>query len=359
MTIRIGFLGAGFISRTHRFFLGHSPVDHQIVAVHDPVTERADAFARRRGASVVGEDELLDMVDAVFVTAWTSEHPRLVSAACQSGLAVFCEKPLAIDAETVAAMVDEVEAAGVVDQVGLVLRALPQFTFARHLMADERAGRLMTIAFRDDQFIPVQGYYESTWRSDPARCGRGTLLEHSIHDVDIMSQLAGPIRSVSGVVRELHGHDRIDDLALARLDFEGGATASLTSIWHDIVERPSQRHIEVFCERLQITLDGTPDGSVTWQFAGSAPESMSGIEVARACIDLGLARRTEWLDVGDGAMFNPVTPFLEAVRTGAPSPLPFREALHAHVAVDSIYESADADGRTVDVGPADGRHWDP
>ena len=35
-------------------------------------------------------DELLERVDAVFVTTWTSEHERLVAAAAERGVAVFC-----------------------------------------------------------------------------------------------------------------------------------------------------------------------------------------------------------------------------------------------------------------------------
>jgi predicted dehydrogenase len=353
VTLRIGFLGAGFISRTHRFFLNRVPVDHRIVAVHDPDRERALALAARRGADVVGEDELLDMVDVVFITAWTSEHERLVAAAAERGVAVFCEKPLAFDAPTVAAMVDVVDRAGIANQVGLVLRSLPQFIFARQLIEDDRAGRVMAIAFRDDQFIPVHGYYESAWRIDPARCGRGTLLEHSIHDVDILRYLAGPVDSVSGGVREMHGHPRIDDVAVARLDFRGGGIASLTSIWHDIVDRQSQRHVEVFCERLQITLDGTPDGPISWQFAGDERHTIRGRELAEACVAFGGGRDDDLVATGDGdsvgVMFNPLASFLEAVRDGIPSPLPFSEALPAHVLVDAIYASADAGGPVVEV----------
>lgn len=354
MTIRIGFLGAGFISRTHRFFLNRCHVDHRIVAVHDPDRARAEEFAARRAAHVAdSEEQLLDAVDAVFITAWTSEHERLVAAAAERGVAVFCEKPLAFDAAATGRMIDTVEDAQVVNQVGLVLRFLPQFLHARRLLADERAGRLMTITFRDDQFIPIQGHYESTWRIDTARAGRGTLLEHSIHDVDIIDHLARPtagaLTTVSGITREMHGHDRIDDLTLAHLTFADGAVASLTSVWHDITDRPSQRHIEIFCERLQVTLDGTPDGPLSWQFAGEARQVLAGPDLAAACIAAGDAREADLVetgtgDTGTGAMFNPVTPFLQAIRDGGESPLPFREALTAHTAVDAIYASADVGG---------------
>ena len=349
MTVRLGFIGTGFIARTHNWFLKHSAAEHRIVAVHDLDADRAQAFADRVGAEVVSEDEVLDRVDAVFVTTWTSEHERLVAAAAQRGVAVFCEKPLAIDAASAQRMVAAVEAAGVVNQVGLVLRFMPQFLHARTLLAADRAGQLLAVSFRDDQFIPIQSHYGSNWRVDPTRAGRGTLLEHSIHDVDIMQWLCGPVESVSGTVREVHGYPRIDDVAVARMDFANGAVASLTSIWHDILDRPSLRHIEIFCENLYLHLDGEAISPITWQFTGEPVQTLGGDALARACIDAGRARERDLAPVVGGAMFNPLTPFLDAIAGGAPSPLPLREALLAHRIVDAIYASADSSGNTVAV----------
>ena len=343
MTVRVGFIGTGFIARTHNWFLKHSAADHRIVAVHDLDTDRAETFAGRVGADVVSEDDIFDLVDAVFVTTWTSEHERLVAAAAEHGTAVFCEKPLAVDAASARRMVATVEAAEVANQVGLILRFLPQFLHARTLLADERAGRLLAVSFRDDQFIPIQSHYGSDWRIDPARAGRGTLLEHSIHDVDIMQWLCGPVDRVSGTVREVHGHPRIDDVAMARLDFANGGMASLTSIWHDIVDRPSLRNIEIFCENLYLHLDGEATSPLTWQFTGEPVQTLGGDDLARACIEADLARPRDLAPVDGGAMFNPLTPFLDAIADGAPSPLPLREALPAHHIVDAIYTAADLD----------------
>jgi predicted dehydrogenase len=347
MTVRIGFIGTGFIARTHNWFLKHSAADHRIVAVHDIDAERAQAFADRVGAEVVGDDELLDRVDAVFVTTWTSEHERLVAAAAERGVAVFCEKPLAVDATAAQRMVDAVEAAGVVNQVGLILRFMPQFLHARTLLDDDRSGALLAVSFRDDQFIPIQSHYGSTWRIDPARSGRGTLLEHSVHDVDVMQWMCGPVDSVSGSIREVHGHPLIDDVAVARLDFANGGIASLTSIWHDIIDRPSLRNIEVFCENLYMLLDGEATSPITWQFTGEPVRTLEGEALARACIEAGRARQRDLTPVPGGAMFNPLTPFLDAIANGTESPLPLREALPAHRIVDAIYASADRAGAVV------------
>ena len=85
MTVRLGFYGAGFITNVHAWWLRNCGIEHVITAIHDPVVERAASFAERHGAEVVSEDELLEHVDAVYVTPWTSEHPRLVEKAAARG----------------------------------------------------------------------------------------------------------------------------------------------------------------------------------------------------------------------------------------------------------------------------------
>ena len=106
--LRVGFHGAGFISLAHRWLLAHSGVAHELVAVHDPDAGRAARFAEQTGAAVVGEAELVAATDVVFVCTWTSEHPRLVAAAAAAGRAVFCEKPLAVDAAGADRMIADV-----------------------------------------------------------------------------------------------------------------------------------------------------------------------------------------------------------------------------------------------------------
>ena len=124
---------------------------------------------------------------------------------------MFCEKPLATSLDAARAMADAVAAAGVVNQVGLVLRSSPAFLELKHQIEDPRNGRVQAAVLRDDQFLPVQGMYGSTWRSDPDKAGAGTMLEHSIHDVDALEWLLGPAVSVSARSSTFHGNPGIED----------------------------------------------------------------------------------------------------------------------------------------------------
>ena len=347
MTLRIGFHGAGFISVAHRWLLEHSGVPHELVAIHDPDATRSAAFAAATGATAVDEADLPEVVDAVFVCAWTSEHARLVAGAAAAGRAVFCEKPLAMDAEQSDQMIATVDEAGVVNQVGLILRFLPAYWLAKRLLADERAGRVMSANLCDDQFLPIQGRYESTWRVDPARAGRGALLEHSIHDVDVLRWLCGPVTAVSAMSREVRGRPRIDDVTVAWLDFANGALGTLTTVWHDMLERPNMRRLDVVCERLHLAVEGDSDAVLRWRFAGEDEHVVSGAALADAARTAGGDEAGPLVPFGAGHAFNPLTRFLEAARDGGASPLPFGEAAAAHHLVDAMYVSADEGGRVV------------
>ena len=336
MTIRVGFLGAGLIATYHGKSLRRSGADHVIAAVYDPDAERAAAFAAASGATAMpSEEAVLDAVDAVYVCTWTSEHPRLVAAVVERGLPVFCEKPLATSLAGARAMADTVAAAGVVNQVGLVLHTSPSFLELEHQLADPRNGRVQAVVLRDDQFLPVQGMYGSTWRADVARAGSGTMLEHSIHDVDALEWLLGPIASLSARSSTFHGHPGIEDTVVVSMAFANEAQGSLTSVWHQLLERPSLRRLEVICERAFLTLEHDVVGPVMW----TRPDGEHGALEGEALFAAVAARHDDRYPNQDRA-------FIEAVASGVPGPDPdFRTAVRAHEVVDAVYRSA-AEGGT-------------
>jgi predicted dehydrogenase len=334
MATRVGFLGTGFIARFHAGLLAASGEHFVRGPVHDLDPARASAFAADHGYTAVrSEDAVLEAVDAVYITTWTSEHHRLVAAAAARGLHVFCEKPLAVNTDGARAITEVAERAGVVNQAGLVLRRSPAFGLVQGLLADPAAGRPMAVVFRDDQFIPIRGMYGSDWRSDPRRAGAGTLLEHSIHDLDLLAWLFGPVATVACRTESFHRLAGIEDVAAVTVAFASGATASLTSVWHDVDERPSLRNVEVFCERAYISVEGDWTGPVRHRFAGQAEETVLEGETLAA-----EARRR------GARLGNPDGSFLRAIRDGRDAWPSLRDALVAHRLVDACYRSAASGG---------------
>ncbi|MEN9506864.1 MAG: hypothetical protein RI958_2790 [Actinomycetota bacterium] len=351
--LRIGFLGAGLIATYHSKSLRRSGAEQECgvvrAGVFDPDPDRAEAFAAASGHHVcASEDEVLDSCDAVYICTWTSEHPRMVEAAALRGLGVFCEKPLAVDLAAATRTARAVRAAGVTNQVGLVLRHSPAYLWARHLVTEPEAGRVMTVVFRDDQFIPTQGHYASTWRADRARAGAGTMLEHSIHDVDMLRFVVGDIARISATTANFHGHAGIEDVASAVIAFRTGATGTLTSVWHDNLARPSLRRVEVFCERRHIVIEGDDWlGPVRWTDADGTEGLLEGPSLIGATATM--------IDGTQGAAgrHNPDGAFVRAVAAGTAASPDMTVALEAHRVVDAIYRSAAAGGSAVDVEQGD------
>jgi predicted dehydrogenase len=337
--VRIGFLGAGLIATYHSKSLHRSGASIVRAGVYDPDRSRAAAFAAASGHPVrASEDDVIAGCDAVYICTWTSEHPRQLAKAVAAGRHVFCEKPLATTIEAAEQMADVAAAAEVVNQVGLVLRHSPAFLQARHLIDDPTAGRVMSVVFRDDQFIPIQGHYASTWRADKRLVGAGTLLEHSIHDVDMLLFLAGEIDRVSAHTANFHGNDGIEDVAAATIRFTSGALGTLSSVWHDNLARPSLRRIEVLCERRHIVVDGDDWlGPVSWTDHDGATGSLAGEELT-AAVD---PRR-------DGGP-NPDGEFVRAVLDGRAATPDLATAVRAHRVVEAMYASAWHGGASIEV----------
>jgi predicted dehydrogenase len=279
---------------------------------------------------------VIEASDAVYVCTWTAAHPPLVAAAAEANRAVFCEKPLAVDLAAAEAMTESVTAAGVVNQVGLVLRNSPAFRWLHHQLTLPSTGPLMNVVFRDDQYLPTQGLYGSTWRADRTKAGAGTLLEHSIHDLDLLTWMMGPMARISASTGMMHGLDGIDDQASALLVARSGAQATLTSVWHEVLSRPSQRRVEVFCRDAVLSLVGDWSGPVS-------------IETSDAVHTLERAELSERAASADGLGVNADAAFVAAVRAGRPAYPDFGIALEAHRLADAAYRSAAAEGQPVDL----------
>jgi predicted dehydrogenase len=281
----------------------------------------------------------------VWICTPTASHRQLLERAAAAKLAIFCEKPLAPNLADAEAMAATVERAGVINQVGLVLRTAPVFATLRDIVRSGRLGRPMAAVFRDDQYLPNQGQYASAWRADVTIAGGGTLIEHSIHDLDILRWMLGEVESVTGRSANFAGHEGIEDLAVATLTFASGATASLTSVWHQILTRPSTRRLEVVGEEGIALIDeerypGRSEGPLRIETDGAIDE-----------LPCPMPAWVEELPISDPAWrryageYAPANrAFLEAVADGRPAAPDLGVAVAAHRVADAVYRSAGAGG---------------
>jgi UDP-N-acetyl-2-amino-2-deoxyglucuronate dehydrogenase len=349
--IRIGLVGCGHIGTVHAVALQQLTdaelVDARLTATFDDDPKRAARVARHQGGEPHATlDSLLDAVDAVWVCTWTAAHLAAVEAAADRGLAVFCEKPLAPDLATAARVATALER--VPHQVGLVLRWAPVFKAIAGAVASGEHGRVLATIMRDDQYFPVQGLYGSTWRGDVSHAGGGTVIEHSIHDVDVLRWILGDPVEVSARTSTRFGYPGIEDTAAATFAYADGSVAQLTSIWHQVLTRESSRRLEVFCEKAMLWTEDDYLGPVHVQtddgeeLIGAVPPEWSSRFTLPEMYAKALTQYAEpskaFLD-SLAQLGTPTGPGPSAV--GHPRAA---DALAAHGLVDLVYRSAAAGG---------------
>jgi predicted dehydrogenase len=355
-TTRIAILGCGFIGTVHSFALravirgGLS--DAAVVATCDVEVDKARRLleAHGEGVATVNVDEALQDVDAAWVCTPTAMHQEVVERCVESGVAIYCEKPLARDLKGAEEISRLVQSSGLTNQVGLVLRAAPPYASVAALSRGESVeggpaaqslGPALAVVMRDDQYFPIGGMYGSDWRADVSIAGGGTLLEHSIHDLDLLAWMLGPVVSVVARTKNHAGHPGIEDVASVTLEHSSGAISTLLSVWHGIETRPSTRRLEVFFELARAVLDDEQAGPVIVEQADQTTEigmpHASELVMGRLAVPNELRAHLLAYASADLA-------FLQAVQNGRPATPDVGTALEAHRIVDAAYRSAEKGG---------------
>lgn len=191
MTQAIGIVGFG--QRAALWRHAHRPEHGSEVTIVCDVSERgrADAAAALPEAEVTDSLERLlgSGIDAVMVLTPDHQHRPIAVPALRSGVAVFCEKPLATTVEDCDDILQAAYDSGSRLYVGHNMRHMPVVTQLRDIITSGRIGEVKAIWCR--HFVGNGGdYYFKDWHAD-RRNSTGLLLQKGAHDLDVIHWLAG------------------------------------------------------------------------------------------------------------------------------------------------------------------------
>jgi predicted dehydrogenase len=182
--IRFGLFGAGRIGKIHGGNIAAAE-GAKLVAIADMDAKAAAALARSTGASVRSLDEIVAAkdIDAVLIGTPTDTHADLIERSVRAGKAVFCEKPVDLDARRIEKCLKVVEASKMPLMIGFNRRFDPNFASLKERLVKGAVGNveMVTIISRDPAPPPV---------SYIARSG-GLYRDMMIHDFDIARFLLG------------------------------------------------------------------------------------------------------------------------------------------------------------------------
>ncbi|MGO9607478.1 MAG: Gfo/Idh/MocA family protein [Candidatus Binataceae bacterium] len=358
--VRIGIIGAGLIGQAHSMMLrriaDRTDGSARVTAVADSVHTAAEKLAARwPGAralatahEIIGDPD----IDAVWICTPTAHHREICIAAARAGKHIFCEKPLAMTATEAGEMAAAIQAAGVMSQVGLVLRFSPVYTVIRAMVSEQRAGKLLAVTMRDDQDFPTRGVHASSWRNDPSLTAGGTLVEHSVHDFDLMTWMFGPVSRIYCRTRNLNGARGVEDFGATEMEFAAGFHGQLTSVWHRMIGRPSNRRLEVFAENLFVACDYDSTGPLVIQReSADREETIPESEVMSRFSEIILAERPYLSPLKDCFAIPYAledATFVAALRGECEPDPAFIEGVRVQRLVEAAYESSRA-GMPVEV----------
>jgi len=129
-----------------------------------------------------------------------------------------------------------------------VLRFSPVYNVIKTMFAEQEAGRLLSVTMRDDQdFHDPRRACERMAQRSFADCRRHANRAQRSR-FDLLTWMFGPVASLYCRTRNLNGANGVEDFGATSMEFASGAHGQLTSIWHRMIARASNRRLEVFAE---------------------------------------------------------------------------------------------------------------
>ena len=311
--IRVGIAGCGLIGRQYAARLGR--LGAAVVAVADPLPERAQQLAAKSGAasySDAGELLAAEAIDLLCVCSPTPFHHAAVLAAAGRGRHIFCEKPLAENLEQAREMCRAAHQAGVTMGIGFKMRYEAVFAHARSLIKAGEIGAPLYSIFSYFQQLPPP---ERSWYTD-----FGTTRDNVVHAIDLSNWLLGrpPVQVRARLDNRLgfKGEDKV----FLQIAYGDGALASIHGGWLG-ADYPAVAASDDIL--FQIVGDA---GYVAGDRAGHIViANKRGIERrALAKVDSFSAE---------------LAGFLKALRLGEPPPIPAAAGLVAQAVIEAAFES--------------------
>jgi UDP-N-acetyl-2-amino-2-deoxyglucuronate dehydrogenase len=166
-----------------------------------------------------------DDVDVVFLLTPSGMHGEMGAAAAGAGKHVICTKPLDVTLEACDGLIRACEEAGVLLAVDFQERYELKTRRMRAALAAGLLGDLILVEARLKWFRG-DAYYEGwhgTWKYD----GGGSLMNQTVHLIDLLQWFGGPVERVFGQIAVRDHKIETEDVGTAVVRFANGAFGSI------------------------------------------------------------------------------------------------------------------------------------
>src|SRR5213595_1378811 len=233
-TLRVGVVGVGHIGSNHARLYAEIPAA-DFTAVYDVDLARASAIAKKYGVAATRSlEEFAELVDAASVATPTNTHHEIALPLLQRGKHLLIEKPIAENPQHATELAELAARNQLVLQVGHVERFNPVLSALEQHLTHPRFIEAHRLSSYPDRSTDI-----------------GVVLDLMIHDLEIILHLVrSPVQSIDAVGVPVLSKG--EDIANARIRFENGCVANITS---SRISPERMRKIRVFQEDAYLSLD--------------------------------------------------------------------------------------------------------
>ncbi len=336
--LKAGVIGLGMGSGHARRMAAHAGVELTALADQDEtrLAQAADAHgvARRYrdGAELLAREKL----DIVCIATPNALHKPLAIQALESGAHVLCEKPMAMNADEAAAMIEASRRTGRRLMINFSSRFDPS---AWAMKREVQAGTVGDIYYARTTWLRRRGMPGfGSWFGRKELSGGGPLIDLGVHRLDLALWLMDYPQPVwimasvydhlaSALAREQNKAFDVEDFAVALIKFANGATLSLEASWAGHIRRREQIETHILGTRGGMR-QCNPDPKSDYSMETEVYVTRHGIEC-----DLRTGR-------GYDLIPDAMTHFADCILADKPHMATAEEGLTVQRLLDAIYASA-------------------
>lgn len=340
MSKSFGIIGLGMIADIHAQAIEALGDAGVLTACVSRNTKKVEQFSRTYGCR--GYTDLKQFLadpnlDIVTICTPSGTHLESAVASAEAGKHLIVEKPLEINLQRCDRMIEAADRCGVklcgifpsrFHEVSRVIReAIDSGRFGKLVLADAYV-----------KWFRTQEYYDrSDWKGTWALDGGGALMNQSIHAIDLLQWLMGPVSEVAAFTGTL-AHDliEVEDTAVASLRFANGALGVIegsTGVYPGYLKR-----IEIAGSRGSVIME--EEDILHWDFERELPgDERIRKEFSRKTKTGGGA--SDPTAIGFHGHQHQFANMIKAIEEGIPLEIDGYEARKAVEIIQAVYRSAE------------------
>jgi len=327
-TLRVAIIGLGQIAK-----VGHIPgfrkAGAEITAACDVSPESAKQVCETFGIPRAYTDwkEMLDAggFDAASICTPSVHHCTMVVESARRGYHVLVEKPMATSLAECDRMIDAAREHRVLLMISHNQRFIPAHVVAREIISSGQLGAPLLVQTAFGHGGPEKWSPTGRWYFDPQQAKLGVMADLGYHKLDLVQWLLGQdITRVTAFMGTFQKDTVLEDTAAGILKFGGGAIGTIVASWAFAADW--ENSVTVRCANGEVAVCGHDPFTV----------------VVRRDLPSGVKEEvTHRIDSEDSSgWFGSTAAFVEAVRTGLPSPVSGEEGKKVMAVLLGAYDSA-------------------